>query len=222
MSTRTTLTPWILAAWFGLAGAGAWQLVEHATAAGTVGAVPQQLTRDQVAALRWQGNRPLLVVAAHPQCPCLPSTLDGLARVLTEHPEVELRVLVYTPSKRPPSWDEAQSRTLCDGLPDGAVVRDRDGQLAASLGAETSGHVSLYAPVGALAFAGGITQGRGHTGANQAERALLRALDAASPRRGTSSSEQPETTTSGPAVQTAVFGCPLTDAPSTCNECRSD
>lgn len=217
MSAIPTMTLWVLAAWLGLAGAGAWQLAEHATTAGTIGDVPQRLSAELAGALHWQGRRPLLVLAAHPQCPCLPSTLDGLARVLERHPEVELRMLVYTPGTNPPSWDDSRWQTLRDGLPDGTVLRDPDGRLATALGATTSGHLSLYAPIGTLTFHGGITQGRGHTGENPAERALLQALELASPR-GAGASHPATRNAPQDAIATAVFGCPLTTSADACHD----
>lgn len=183
----------VLTAWLGLCGAGVWQLAEHATTPGAVGAVPQRLPEDVRAALRWSGERPLLVVAAHPQCPCLPSTFDELSAVLQDERDVDLRVLAFEPSDPPAEWDPTARDTLCEGLPEGTVVVDRDGHLAEALGAKTSGHVSLYAPVGQLVFTGGITAGRGHGGANSASRALRRLLH--------SVPDHP--------TRTAVFGCPM-------------
>ena len=64
-------------------------------------------------------------------------------------------------------------------------------------GAATSGYAVLYAPDGRLAFAGGITAGRGHEGDNAGEDAILDAIN------------------SGPAggcpTRMPVFGCALFD-----------
>lgn len=185
----------VLTAWIGLCVAGVWQLTAHATTPGASGLVPERLPPDLAARLSWSGQRPLLVVAAHPQCSCLPSTLDALAAtVLEDERDVELRVLVYEPSVAPAEWDAAARETLCSGLPASAVVRDRDGALAAALGAATSGHVSLYAPVGQLVFAGGVTAGRGHSASDNAAARRLRALLHTIPAQPT---------------RTAVFGCPM-------------
>ena len=82
MASRPSPTALVVAAWLGLCGVGAWQLLAHATVAGAVGPVPARLPAELAQALRWSGQRPLVVVAAHPQCPCLPSTLDTLADAL--------------------------------------------------------------------------------------------------------------------------------------------
>ena len=63
-----------------------------------------------------------------------------------------VRVLAFEPSARPPEWDPAARDQLFQGLPDGTVVTNRDGELAAKLGATTSGHISLFQPNGELIF----------------------------------------------------------------------
>ncbi|MFN8827275.1 MAG: hypothetical protein ACK501_20085 [Planctomycetota bacterium] len=183
----------VLAAWATLVAAGQAVLLEHSTAAGDPGHPPAVLPRELAEALRWDPMQPLLLLAAHPQCPCLPATLAELQRTLDGAAPPTLRVLVHTPSSPPPAWDSGADAELRRRLPAGVAIDDRDGALATKLGLRTSGHVLLFAADGRLRFTGGVTAGRGHEGDNRAGRTLAAMLgDAGKPQ-----------------ASTAVFGCPL-------------
>jgi hypothetical protein len=183
----------VLATWATLVAVGQALLLEHTTAAGDPGQPPAALLQDLAAALKWDRTQPLLLLAAHPQCPCLPATLAELQRALADAPPPVLRVLVHTPSSPPPAWDARATSDLRRTLPAGAAIDDRDGALATQLGLRTSGHVLLFATDGRLRFTGGVTAGRGHQGDNLAGRTLVASLrDAGKPQ-----------------ATTAVFGCPL-------------
>lgn len=183
----------VLATWATLVAVGQALLLEHTTAAGDPGQPPAALPHELAAALHWDRTQPLLLLAAHPQCPCLPATLTELQRALADKPPPLLRVLVHTPSSPPPAWDARAAADLRSTLPNGAAIDDRDGALAAQLGLRTSGHVLLFARDGNLRFTGGVTAGRGHQGDNRAGRTLAAILgDAGKPQ-----------------ASTAVFGCPL-------------
>lgn len=147
-------------------------------------------------AARWPSAAPLvlahdaptLVVMIHPRCPCTDASLAELAEVLAEHPgpRVHVVVRVYRPEDRVSALVERAR-----ALPNASVVFD-EGELGATFGPLTSGHVLLYAADGALIFSGGITLARGELGDNPGRRALEAAIaDAA-----------------GPGVA-PVFGCPL-------------
>ena len=58
------------------------------------------------------------------------------------------------------------------------VVADRNGQMAAQLGAETSGHVVLFDAAGQVRYHGGLTRSRGHRGKSPAQDAMLTVLSA--------------------------------------------
>lgn len=156
--------PFVIAAWLAASGTGMWQL--HTGKAQPVAnqrlaaqTPPARLPHGLRVPLAWSAERPLLVVAAHPQCSLLPATFDELTKVLRGIAAIDLRVLVYSPRVPPADWDQQAFVTLSQGLPAHCVVVDRDGELAHALGADRSGHVRLYTPAGALAFAGGITKG---------------------------------------------------------------
>lgn len=199
----------VVVSWLCLCALGMWQIADHTTAAGSVGNVPEALPLDIAKRLDWNGECSLLLLAAHPQCPCLPASLDELGSVLATAENTTLRILVFEPRQAPRSWDRSASETLFRGLPKGTVVRDRDGELAAQLGARTSGHVSCYDATGHLQFAGGITGSRGHRGDNPNRRALTAALQQSATRSHRAATGAP--------TRTAVFGCPL-DTPCDCDQ----
>lgn len=192
MRTRDGL---VLGLWLALVGTAQGLLLEHTTTAGDPGHPLPTLPRELAERLGAEPGRPLLLLAAHPMCPCLPATLGELERVLVGT-DVPLRVLLHTPSAVPPEWDTGTECWVRTRLPSQAVRDDRDGALAQQLGLATSGHVLLYDGHGRLRFCGGITAGRGHAGANPASQRLADALD--------------DLAHAGkPVVTTAVFGCPL-------------
>lgn len=146
-------------------------LLAHVTGPGARGTPPPQLpaaTADRLGCRRGA----VLLVAAHPQCPCLPATLEQVLPLTTGADAPALRVLVMTPRRLPPEWDPAAATAVRAGLPPGSVVDDLDGELARQLGMLTTGHVLLYGDRGELLFDGGVTAGRGHRGDNTAARTL--------------------------------------------------
>ncbi len=183
----------VLAGWAALVATGQWMLLTHTTTAGDPGHPLVHLPPTLAARLDWPGTRPLLVVCAHPMCPCLPATLTELQRALRHGPAVDVRVLVHTPTAPPPAWHTRTLPGVRAQLPAGSERADVDGALARAIGVATSGHVLLYGTDGMLQFTGGVTAGRGHQGDSSAGRALVQALQT----QGKSS------------VSTAVFGCPL-------------
>ncbi len=189
----STTTKAVVASWAALCATGMWQLSEHASTTGAHGRVMTRMTSDVATALHWSFDQNLLVLAAHPQCPCLAASLDALKTVLAEQPTIAARILIFEPSQKPPQWDQEARDRLSKAWPDGTIITDHGGELATKLGATTSGHISLFQANGGLSFAGGITGSRGHRGDNQYLRALQQAM---------------WSPTNEPA-RTPVHGCPL-------------
>jgi hypothetical protein len=186
-------TKLVVTTWLGLVGSGLGLLLHHGVAQGATGTSPTSISERLASTLQWTKERPLLVLCAHPQCPCLPSTLGELKRVLVKAPPVDLRVVLLIPSEKPPEWNPEEVTALRTALPNATFVEDPDGTLAGQLGALTSGHVLLFDTGGQLQFSGGITAGRAHVGDNDAGRTLTRVLGGNCGRLAT----------------TPVFGCPL-------------
>lgn len=196
-------TRWVLCAWIVLVGTGQGLLLEHANRPGERSTTPRELTSAVRAALGWRPQRPLLVVVAHPQCPCLPATLGELADALADDLPIDLRLLVYTPSAPPADWDDAAALALQRGLRADSIVADTDGTIARGLGSTTSGHLVLCDRDGRVRFSGGITGSRDHAGDNAHAAALRQCLADVCGQR-------PAQTTT--PVETPVFGCALREA----------
>lgn len=194
---RTTMRPFatraVVAGWLLSVATGVGMLLEHGTTPGAAGSAPAGLDQPLATALHWQPGAPVVVLFAHPQCPCLPSTLAELRRTLAEAPPQQLRFVVFTPGQPVAHWDPEAVLALRRDWPAATLLQDVDGVLAARFGAATSGQVLAYDPTGRLRFAGGLTAGRGHQGQNAASRSFASAL------------RQSDRA----AASSAVFGCPL-------------
>ena len=158
---------------------------------------------------RWPGasgiplarDRPTLVVAVHPLCPCTRASVAVLTRLLTKcQGQVEVYVLIFVPERADQVWRPADGLRGLGTMSGVHLIDDPAGETAARFGAQTSGLVALYAQDGRLLFRGGITAARGHEGENEGQRSLLGLI------QGNPSSHP---------RQTPVFGCPIFPAPST-------
>lgn len=173
--------------------AGYCLLLAHATTPGSAGSVAPNLPAALRVRLGVAANVPVLVVAVHPQCPCLPATLAALTDVIGKDSAVALRLLVHSPRHVPAEWSGSAVDGLRRSWSAGVVVDDVDSELALALGCRTSGHVAFFAGDDRLRFDGGITESRGHAGPNAAARALAAAITGSAAEVG----------------RTAVFGCAL-------------
>ncbi|NOT53775.1 MAG: RedB protein [Deltaproteobacteria bacterium] len=141
-----------------------------------------------------QPHQPTLVMLAHPQCSCTRASIGELAILMAQLPRpVEAHVVFLTPTTLTGTWEQTDLWQSAAAIPGVQVFADRDGQEARLFQVTTSGQVLLYDERGRLAFAGGITASRGHSGENEGRHALLSLLTAAEPLRTT----------------TPVFGCSL-------------
>lgn len=121
-------------------------------------------------------HRPLLVMAVHPRCPCSEASLAEMGDLLARsHGECDGLLLQYHPEQDAADWPADALPARLGGVAV-KVVLDRGGQLAAMLGAATSGHVLFADAGGALRFTGGLTLGRGHRGRSPAQDAILEIL----------------------------------------------
>jgi hypothetical protein len=106
--------------------------------------------------------------------------------------QVGAYVLFFTPREGGSDWRNSGSWRSAEEIPGVRVLADEDGRERARFGVETSGHVLLYV-AGKLAFSGGITRSRGHSGDNAGRQAIVDLL-----RQG-----------SAAIPGSSVFGCPL-------------
>ncbi|MBI1916912.1 MAG: RedB protein [Planctomycetes bacterium] len=194
--------------WVGLLGVGFWCLAVYSN---TPGETAESLSRwPQESMLPGPSTRPLLLLFAHPRCPCTRATLEQL-QIVFERSAVRpsVRVLFSRPLQEDEVWQETELWRSAARLPDVQVLWDDGGREAARFGARTSGHVLLFAPDGDLLFSGGITPSRGHPGESPGRDALVTLL-------GGGDEWGPLT----PPVRTDVFGCPLVTPGSSCEECE--
>jgi hypothetical protein len=124
-----------------------------------------------------QTDKPMLLMLAHPHCPCTRASVGELAQVMAHAVgKVNAYVLFVKPSGAGADWDDTDLRRSAAAIPGVMVLTDENGTEAARFGAETSGHTLVFDRNGTLIFSGGITASRGHAGANAGESAVLAAL----------------------------------------------
>jgi hypothetical protein len=142
-------------------------------------------------------GRPLLLLVAHPRCPCTRASLNELRRLqarfqgLRVQPDLYLSLVL--PEGAGPEWIEGPVMRNAASIPRLHVVLDPGGRFAARLGATTSGHVLVYDADDALLFSGGITSARAHEGDSEGQSAIVAALYGRDPR----------------VRDSAVYGCGL-------------
>lgn len=148
--------------------------------------------------LSLDSQKPTMVLAVHPKCPCTVATCRELARLLLRaHRPVKIYALVFTPSPNPDGEEWFNSPTMSDlkRVPLLEMIKDENGELAQSFGMSTSGDIRLYSSNRHLLFAGGITASRAHEGECAATDKLFSRI------RGESSQY----------FEYPVFGCPITE-----------
>src|SRR6185436_7528809 len=95
------------------------------------------------------------IMFVHPDCPCTRASLGELEGAVRG---THARILVVLRSA-----DDDVARRIAR-IPGAVALVDRGD--AARFGAATSGYTVVYDAAGALRFAGGITESRGHAGRN--------------------------------------------------------
>ncbi len=182
----------LIGIWALAVGVGFYTLVDHANTPGAVGSpgsnwpAESRIVRDRI--------RANLILAVHPHCPCSRATMDALARYMSRHQfRTVATILFFKPVDAPEAWEITDLWYAAARIPGVTSICDENGDEAKKFGAETSGHVALFAPDGSLRFTGGITSSRGHEGDNPGLDALISCADHGSPR----------------SLSWPVFGCPL-------------
>lgn len=113
------------------------------------------------------GRQPTLLVVAHPKCPCSSASIEELARLMANcRGKVTAHVLFLTPSQGAEDWESTALRRKAEAISGVSVTGDLDGREARRFGVATSGSALLYRPDGRLAYSGGLTGSRGHSGDN--------------------------------------------------------
>jgi hypothetical protein len=188
----------LVLSWLGTAAAGMAMLSAYANTPGTPASPPPEWPATSSIALRV--GTPTVLVFAHPNCPCTRATLDEIDWILARVAgRADVHVLLLQPASVDPTWADHGLEQLAASIPTVQVHWDLGGEEAMRFGVATSGEVLLYDAAARLRFAGGVTAGRAHEGANAGRDELLAQLTAASGDVGTS----------------PVFGCGLWNPPTT-------
>lgn len=181
---------------------GAWMLAcvslfvmlwSYANVAGTQGMLPAGWS--PATQLQAPDDRAMLLVFAHPKCPCTRATMSAIERLQREVPGTfATRVVFYEPDVADASWRETDLWARAAKLIDAKAIADPGGLMTSEAGAVVSGCVALFDRDGVLQFWGGLTPSRGHEGESvglSALRSILRGRDP------------------GP-VRAPVYGCEIT------------
>jgi hypothetical protein len=191
----------VAVAWAGAVTFGTSRLWTYESTPGTPARAPVAWPADSSVVRR--PGVPMLVLFAHPQCPCSRATVGELAKLMTDcRGKLSATVLMLRPAGVQDGWERTDLWNSAAAIPGVSVVSDAGASESRRFGAVTSGQVLLFAPDGRLLFSGGITESRGHRGDN-AGRSAVAALVL-----GTGRVAQP--------VFAPVYGCPLFNTSSSC------
>ena len=189
---KVFITTVLALTWVAALGYGMQVLLKYETTPGAAGSVASKW--PSASTVSRQPNKPMLLMVAHPRCPCTRASIAELAQIMAHAPNgVRATVLFVKPSGAGVDWDDTDLRRSAAAIPGVTVLTDENGTEAARFGAQTSGHTLVFDGDGNLVFSGGITATRGHIGNNAGENAVLAALRQQAPDR----------------AGTAVFGCAL-------------
>jgi len=181
-----------VAAWLAVSGAGMWIVLAHEFRQGLAASAPTAWPEKSV--IERVKDRVTLVMLAHPHCPCTKASLDELSAIIARGKDlIDAHVLFIRPEGVSSDWTRTENWRKAEAIPGVHLLVDEKDAEARLFGAKTSGQVIVYDREGRLAFSGGITPSRAHTGDSEGVEAILSIA-----RNGAAAR---------PA--TAVFGCPL-------------
>ncbi|HEY3900058.1 MAG TPA: hypothetical protein VGM54_15730 [Chthoniobacter sp.] len=178
--------------WLALLGVGMAAVLRYEFTAGTAGKAPGEW--PVASAVHREPGRATLLMFAHPKCTCTQASMEELAGLIAENSSpLTVHVLFLKAEQTSDDWTQTSLWRMAAAIPGVKISLDDRGAEAARFGCETSGDVVLYDAAGRLAFHGGITSGRGHSGGS-AGRAAISTLLAGN---------------QAPRTQTPVYGCSL-------------
>jgi hypothetical protein len=137
---------------------------------------------------------PIILVFAHPHCPCTRATIGELSLLMTQlHTKAIATVVFARPDDASQEWAETDLWQAATKIPGVTVISDPENHEADIFGVQASGQTLVYDDQGHLQFNGGITVARGHSGDNAGRSSIVALV-----------------TKQGAAEkQTSVFGCDL-------------
>jgi hypothetical protein len=124
-------------------------------------------------ALVVQKDRPQLLTFAHPECPCTRATFYNLENMAKNYRDaLDFHFVFYLPETVATDWQDAWLVRKAEAHPNIHVHFDRDGSETQRFQVATSGETLLYDSRGKLAFQGGVTVSRGHSGESRGTLAI--------------------------------------------------
>lgn len=155
-------------------------MADYSATEGKAGEPPERWPNKLPSELTTENNKPTLVMFAHPLCPCTRATLWELESMANRlHGLFTMHILFFEPENSnamPDVWEASDLKTIANRLPGTSVHVDVEGEIARHFGAYTSGQVLLYDTNLQLAFTGGITPSRGHTGTNPGKARIISSI----------------------------------------------
>ncbi|WP_145026409.1 thioredoxin domain-containing protein [Caulifigura coniformis] len=142
-------------------------------------------------------GKPMLIVFVHPKCPCTRASLEEVAAL--HHrcgDKLDMQFVFLERGDAPWRSEDTEHWETVRAINAGPAFVDVSGTEHRRFGATTSGEALLYMPDGSLAFHGGVTVGRGHSGVS-AGRTAIEAIVLNSTGSGRD------------FTRTKVYGCPL-------------
>ena len=198
---RTILLAVVCLLWFAAAVTGSVAMWRYANRPGQKGIPSPSWPADSQISL--SGTRAILVMFAHPKCPCSRASVGELAKLMADcRGQVTAHVWFFQPMGASEDWSLTDLWRSAETIPGVSVHRDAGAVEARRFHAATSGQTLLYDRQGKLLFEGGITAARGHAGDNPGRDAVAALLKHRVTLR----------------LSTPVFGCSLLDPGTPCLE----
>ena len=195
MARKPLLLLGMTVTWLTAVAAGLFWLSAYQAAPGR--SAPASVDWPADSALRPEAGRFILVLFAHPRCPCTRASFDELSWVLARSQgRVDAYAVFVLPEGAPDGWERTGLWAAAAAIPGVRVSSDVCGTEATLFGARTSGQALLYDPHGRLVFRGGLTAGRGHMGDSPGRSAVVACVAGVTPERR----------------DAPVFGCSLLDS----------
>ena len=180
------------AVWLAVVAAVLVRMIAYSNVPGAAGMPPAEWPAES--RLPRPAGQPMLVLFAHPRCPCTRASLGELERLMAQaQGRLVAQVLFLKLAGTGENWARTDLWRTAAAIPGVVVAQDDDGVEARLFHSETSGDTLLYDADGHRIFHGGITLSRGHAGDNPGRSAIAALLD------------EPAAN----AVSTPVFGCSL-------------
>jgi hypothetical protein len=158
--------------WIGMILAGSRALMRYEYGSATPGQPPSQWPARS--RLRPPRDQFVLVMVAHPDCPCTRASVAQLEELMARlNGKLAAYVLFNKPEAILGQVRASELWKKAENIPGTSVVYDLHAEESLAFGGLVSGQTMLYDPAGHLVFTGGLTSARGREGASAGAGAVL-------------------------------------------------